>query len=197
MAKTITGFGKLLPTTAAANSTIRFKYASAPATAEGAIVVSGTDVVAKVSLAGSFSVVLIEGYYRVSVDDSTQDTFIIVVDDVVETVDIIDIITPAIGSPPSATGALPIASSTVYGKIKLSSGGFGIPETVASVAAARLLGKVRCAYSKIIFVLGYTSEGDGGGGIFFWKVGGTDADDGAQYLRPSDYSADGVLQKFL
>jgi len=197
MPKTITGNAYLLTTAAAANSTIRFKYASAPANAEGGLVVSGTDVVAKVSLTGTFSVVLIAGFYKVSIDDSSQDLFIIDVDDVTETVDIIDIITSAIGSPPSATGTVPFATATVYGKVRLSINGYGIPETVDSIADARLIGKARCAICKIVFVLGYTTAGDGGGGVFFWKVAGTDADDGALFLRPYDYAADGVLQKFI
>lgn len=196
MAKTVTGNAYLLPTTAAINSTIRFSYASAPAVANGGLVVSGTDVVARVSLLGTFSVVLIEGYYNVTIDDNPEDAFIIAVDDVTETLDIIDIIVSAVGASPAPTAIVPVASASVFGKIKLSTAGYGIPETVATIAAARALGKVQLAYCKIVIVLGYYAEGDGGGGIFFWKIGGTDVDDGAEFLRPSDYAGDGVLKKF-
>lgn len=193
MAKTITGNAYLLPSTAAINSTIRFAYASAPAVANGGLVVSGKPVTAQVSLLGVFSVVLIEGYYRVTVDDNPEDTFIIAVDDVTETVDIIDIITSAVGDPPTSTGSVPVATNAAFGKVKTDAPTSSNPIAitgwfqVADITALRALATLR--NNKLALV--WDMDGSGTFGIFKWNDTGTGADNPNLLVRPDDYVSAG------
>lgn len=192
MAKTVTGNAYLLPSTAAINSTIRFSYASAPAVANGGLVVSGTDVVSKVNLLGNFSVVLIEGYYSVTVDDSSEDRFIIAVDDVTETVDIVDIITSAVGTAPAPTGTVPVATSAAFGKVKTDTPDSVNPIAitgwfqVATITALRALTTLR--NNKLAIVWANTG---GTLSIYKWNDTGTGADNPDLLVRPDDYVSAG------
>lgn len=99
--------------------------------------------------------------------------------------------TPVIG------GGSPNATDASYGLVRLSSGGYGIPETVDTIALARAIASSRLAIAKMVGVLGGAAAFDGLGGIYAFVAGNTDADDGAGTLRPNDYTTGGTLKKFL
>lgn len=192
MPKTVTGNVYKLNTAAAGNSTIRFKYASAPNTANGGLVASFEDVVRKVSLSGTFSAVLIAGYYRVLIDDSPQDVFIILVDEVAETVDIIDIIVPAIDEIPPLSGVIGVASSTAYGKIKsdapttsdpVAVTGVYFPATITALRAITTRRNNKMAFVKVTSAPAF--------GIYWWNDTGNGADNPDLLVRPDDFVSAG------
>ncbi len=121
---TITGSVFNLKQAAAVNSTIRFRYASAPAEANGGLVASGVPVTAKVSVVGTFSAVLTMGDYLVTIEssiDNPEDLFRISVPDDSNSYDIIGLIVSDVTQSPTepAGASVPNATSTVIGSVKL------------------------------------------------------------------------------
>lgn len=278
---TITGNVFNLKKSAAANSTLRFTYASAPATANGGLVASGVTVTAAVSITGTFSVVLTMGDYYVTIEsakDNPEDLFTISVPDNDTSYDILARIVSSVTQSPTVPvgGSTPNATSTVIGAVKLSKNtsagvgvvtpgvyfvadvaalkalttdilghtfavlttpnageppffywnsastaaddpvgftvvkptdnpatgrwfdyGFGVPLTFETKAEARACPSVRLRSAGSATIWGGVAADDGYGGIYRFKLGGSEADDDAQYLRPDDYSGAGANQGTL
>ena len=77
-----------------------------------------------------------------------------------------------------------------------SSGGSG-GIVRATVASLRTIPSSDGPLINQVTVQGNISADDGGGGIYTWYVGATDADDGNSVIRPSDYSTGGLWKKLL
>lgn len=50
--------------------------------------------------------------------------------------------------------------------------------------------------NKIVFLLGDTTKGDGGGGVYYWDNASTAAHDPLVTVRPTDFTTAGVWKRF-
>ena len=76
----------------------------------------------------------------------------------------------------------------------LISGGLGF-SNVATVAELRTV--PTAPTNRGALVQANTVAGDGMGGIYYWASGNTDADDGIQTIRPTDYTTGGTWKKLI
>ena len=77
--------------------------------------------------------------------------------------------------------------------VLLPEGGVGrwliqLQSQVTNIAALKAIATDGLLDNTVITVLGYTSEGDQGGGLFFYDSGSTDADDGGTIIEPASSS---------
>jgi hypothetical protein len=77
-----------------------------------------------------------------------------------------------------------------------SSGGSG-GAVRATVASLKAIPSADGPLLNQVTVQGNLAAGDGGGGIYTWYVGATDANDDNSVVRPSDYTTGGLWKKLL
>jgi hypothetical protein len=89
------------------------------------------------------------------------------------------------------------ATANVFGIVRLTSKGHGIPETFDTISEAIACASSRLAIAKRVTILGSAAAFDGGGGEYFFVVGNAEVHDGISVLRPTDFGAAGINQGTL
>lgn len=90
------------------------------------------------------------------------------------------------------------ATALLFGLVRLgSSAGNGIPEMPGTLALLKAIPSARGAEAQLAFLLGGAAKGDGLGGVYFWDATGTDPNDDAAVVRPTDFGSAGVWRKLL
>lgn len=214
---TVTGRVRRLSVLASPGAQLRWKYVPTGAVVGGQLVDSMPDVTTPSDSLGRFSQALAGGDYILTIDGNTRDQWAVPVpnDNLEYDIDellmgLSDVEVAAVPNATSTQPGLVLANSNpspgpmvVYSKAEVdaaiaaavaAAGGF----SVATIAAAQALTRAQMAAARLVTVLGGLAAYDGlGGGLFHFNSAGTNADDGIRYLRPVDYSVNGVLSKVI
>lgn len=124
---TITGTVRSLRQNALPGAVMRWKYMSAPAVVDNKLVASYEDVVTYCDSLGEFSQALTAGNYELTIDGNSADAWRVLIPgddltyDISDSGIIVSSFTALPEAPPSA--AVPNASTSVYGKVKLTKDG--------------------------------------------------------------------------
>lgn len=118
---TVTGLVRNLRSTAAPGSQLRWKYLSAPAIVQTALVSSFEDILSPCNLIGEFSQALTGGNYQLSIDGNDNDKWIVAVPSDNSSYDVGALIISAVNTIPTppSPAVVPNASSSVAGIVKL------------------------------------------------------------------------------